>query len=152
MYLPHHPEPVRLVVLLSFGVHRGRRLERTHDKLRWGLPEPATQHGKQTAAMLKRLVELLDEPIHQQPLRKSSLHRRAVIRHHPRPLLRLCLLDPSKHVLWNQRMLLVIAHEILFVQPAMRAEVLADLGLKTLLVLNTHYVLLKPRFGLSFQP
>ena len=152
MYLPYHPESVRLVMLLGFGVHRGRRLERTHEELRWGLPEPATQHGKQTAAMLKRLVELLDEPIHQQPLCKSSLHRRVVIRHDPRPLLRLRHLKPRKHVLRNQRMLLVIAGEILFVQPAMRAEVLADLGLETLLVLNTHYVLLKPQSGLSPQP
>ena len=117
VHLAHHSKPVLLVVFLSDRVHRGCGLESAHGKFRRGLFKAASEHGQQSAAVFEGLLQGVDQTVQQGALGPVDLIFRGVLGHNARPLFGLRCLQPGEDVLRDEGALLVVAGELLFVEP-----------------------------------
>ena len=126
--------PVRLLVEGRVG-----RELRERERGR-GLLEPLAQRGECAAALVERKVERLHEPVEQLFARVRLLRCRRLGLHDLRELLGLGLFEPREEVGRIQRADSVVAavFRLGLVDPAVRREVFADLGLKSRFVMDAH--------------
>ena len=152
MYLAHHSKPVLLVVFLSYRVHGSSRLESAHREFRRGLFKAGSEYGQRSAAVLEGLLQGVDQTVQQGALGSVDLIFRGLLGHNARPLFGLRCLQPCEYVLRDEGAFLVVAGELLFVEPTVGTEIFTNLGFKALFVLNTHKWFPIPQSGRLLRP
>ena len=130
-HLPHHPQAVGVVAVQDLGVEPEGRLELSELE---GLGQAKHLHAVAEQIEGPELIEL---PPH--PLQQGWLRLGAVVLQQHLPGFRLGLLHPGDQVGWVERELAVVGvGAALLVDPAVGAEVLADLALKGNFVMEAH--------------
>ena len=144
VHLPHHPQPHRRVPLRGGLVQRGVGPELAHLELRVEVLEPAPQHRQRAAVGLRISPQRLHQRGQHTPLRLGQRLTCQVRLDPLGQLLGLRIGQPPEHILGEQRQLTVIAGIGRRVQPAIRGQVLADLGLERRLVMLLGHALRRP--------